>query len=230
MKKIILFIALTLLLTGCSGKMTYEFTESKINSKATIKFNIEEYKKYQRANSDEYEDDKLFEGASADNLVKTTYDSSSIIATNKDNKMTYYTKSSFKKENNEYNLTYDYTFTYDDFKYNHQLKECFDTFTATSDDNYYYYNVKGKYKCGDESIYTLEVIAKNRIFKSNADKKDNDVHSWNIKKNDNDIYFVIAKNEIAKQGFKKTYIFVFLTIIVLSAASFFILKKANNNY
>lgn len=105
MKKKILLLSI-LLLTGCTGKVTYEFKENEILSNVEIQFTIAEYKEYQQQNGIEYTND-IFNPVKNDNLVRDTYNSSAIIATQKNDLYNYYTNKNFKKSNNYYIFEYE---------------------------------------------------------------------------------------------------------------------------
>lgn len=228
MKKILFILISLVFLTGCSNTFTYEFKENTISSTIELEFNDNEYTNYQKTFGIEYNKETT---PNMHKLIDDTYKSASAIAYKDENgKYFYYNPINYERNSNNNKYTYSYDFNYETIKSNYYLNDCFDYFTATEDDKYYYYHINGAYTCGNENNLTFNIKANNRLADSNAVNRNKDVHSWDIRKNENDIYFIISKNELNNSKISKITTISFIIIALLAIGATILYKKVQKEF
>ncbi len=224
MKKRVLLLICLLFLGGCNINVNYEFHENNIKSSLDSTFTLKEYYEELESENDDQSisDEKIYKTLIQD------MDSTKVQAF-KDTTNEFYERESFNKNNDKYSIKYSYNYNYDNFKNNYILNNCFDKFEYSEDTNYYNYKISGNYLCNKD--ITLKISADNGIDNSNSiDIKDN-VHSWYIFKEDNDIEFSIRKEkqEISSNTFSPLRIVVFVIIILGSITSYVFINMLNKN-
>lgn len=229
MKKFILLITLLFIITGCSNSIVYEFKEDEINSNIEISFTKEEFENYMKENSEHQEENSEIE-ESLEELIEQSYEELSFIAIEEDDKTSYYEPIESKQKNDEYIYKYGYNFNYDNFSDNYYLNNCFEYYNTTEDDDYYHYKLSGLFTCDTSNSFKLEIVAKDKYIISNADKKDNNSHIWNIKEDDNDITFSISKaSKKEKNKISIIYILGFILILILIILACTLYKFTNKD-
>lgn len=226
MKKILFILIGIFFLTGCSNTFTYEFKENTITSSIELEFNDNEYLNYQEKFGEEYSDEVT---SNIKSLIEGTYKNASAIAYSKDEKYFYYNATNYERNSNDNKFTYYYDFNYENFKLNYYLNDCFEHFTSTEDKNFYYYQISGAYTCKNENEFIFQIKENNRLAKSNSINIQNNIHAWKIRKNENDIYFVISKNELKENKISKFTLIAFMIITLLTISTFLLYNKLNRD-
>ena len=199
-RKVFLFIMI-LFLTGCGSKYSLIISDDQI--KETINIDIPKYMIPEpNANEIKYGielDDQITPFIEKDHYP--LYDNYSIIY-NKEN-----------KESDDYiNLKLDHTYTKEEFSNSNVLKSCFDNY-AYSYENKYVLKASGNFYClhHNDSEVEINIKAKNRVIKSNAEKVKGKTHTWYItKENQNNVNIEI---EIAR-GFSFSWVIPYIMIII----------------
>src|SRR5574344_1403040 len=121
-KELFLFLFIIALCTGCTSEIYYNFGENDIESKITIKYNVDEYTKY----VNETDEDLMINRKYTNYQVKTG--SEKLFNENKINSFSNVDayKYSGKLTQNNDNFIYEYTYKYkyNDFKNNNIFNNC----------------------------------------------------------------------------------------------------------
>lgn len=229
MKKNIILLLIVLFITGCSSSIEYNFEKDIIKSNIEINFNNQEYLDKIKTITNEYNntlnENNVYEDIlnNVNNTLPTAYEDD-------DKTLFYYNKTSFENKNNEYNLKYDFNFNYETFKKNYYLNNCFDFYAMNEDESFYHINIKGNFTCNNYDNLKIKVKSSKEIYNASSAVKKNGYYIWNIKEQDNDIYFAISKTNENKpliQTYKITFgIIIFVLILIIAL----IYKKVTSTY
>ena len=197
MKKILLLIITTILLTGCKATYDITFEEEKIYDSIKV-----------------YTDSKNVNSASEDTLNdfllkigewERGYD--------------YYKRDLYTSDKiTGYHYTYD--FPYDQYDATSQIRKCYKDFEFTYEDTI---NLKtsNEFLCAsyykDVKNFEISITSKYQINSSNADQVSNNKHTWIINKNNyknKPIIIEIDKNREAKKEMPKIDIKMILIFII----------------
>lgn len=230
MKKIILLIALIFIVTGCTNTITYEFTNKGITSTIEMEFTKQEFEDYYSSTGG-HSNQHFNAEESIDDLIEKGHTDLGVMALEKNSNFEYYNSIEYKKENGVYKYIYDYDFTYDNFKDNYYLNDCFEFFSTSEDDNYYHYRISGNFTCDNLDSFEIKVKADNRTINSNSEEIEDDIHTWNIEKEDNEITFSIAKEVGVSKSktFSTIQIIGLFLLIILVVLSFVFYKFTKRN-
>lgn len=230
MKKMITLFLLLFIITGCSSSVTYDFGEKDIKSNIDIEFHQEEFKDYINSNMVHTEESLKTEDTTEEFII-SKYNETSIIALKKDDKYEYYEGNKYEKNGDKYKYSYKYDFDYENFIDNHYLNECFDFYFVSEDDNFYHYNISGKFTCGNDEKMQLIVKSDSKTINSNSSNVKDEKHVWDIKTEDNKISFSISKeNKIEeKQIVTTTHIIGLVLIVILIGLAFVFHKLTKKN-
>lgn len=208
MKKIILLLITTILLTGCQSTYEINFTKDKIEDKINI-----------------YTDNSTIQQATA---LQTQEFQEKI--GNWERGYEYYKRELYATDEiTGYNYTYN--FNYEEYDAMSQLRKCFKDFELTYENNSIKLNTSNEFLCKTyyEDIDKLEltITSEYKIISSNADSKSKNKHTWIIDKDNyknSSIKFEIDKTqtyeektekEIDIMGILSTTIFVLLIIVLI---------------
>ena len=209
-KKIILIIFL-ITCCGCSARYELDFTDDKITEKLSV-----------TTERDNTTDKEYF-----DSYNKT-------ITTIGEKK--FYNFEITDSSEDELKLNYSYQFDTLNFSKSYIVKNCFSTSSFVSDDEKYYFLVKGSFNCLYYKYAKLDsldiaITTNHKVLENNADEKNGDEYIWHIDLddiNDVDIRFVTEK-KVEKKKEKKEYSFTPVLIItgaILALAGLIILLIA----
>lgn len=127
-------------------------------------------------------------------------------------------------------ITLSHEYTSEEFKTSNALNLCFDNYSYKFDNDYYYFNVDGEFKClyQNESV-DINIITKYKVIENNADSVNGDVYTWHIDNSNKD--YVSIKFKIDK-NYSFNYIVIILFVFILISSSFIVYttyKKRTNN-
>lgn len=206
MKKIIILLITTILLTGCQTTYDINFTNNNIQDVITIQT---ESTKVNNATSNQIEE---FQQKLGD--WERGYE--------------FYKRELFTEENKT-GYKYTYNFKYEEYDAMSQLRKCYDDFELTYNNKIITLKTSNEFLC--QSYYkdidniTINIKSDYQIIDSNADKKKNNTHTWNINKNNyqnKPIEFTI--NKLRKNNKEiKNNIFDIKSIIIIILFIFLII-------
>ncbi len=219
MKKYLLILICIFFLTGCESKIEYTFNDN-IESEININFTLDEYKKYISEyygnDFDKEEENVIIESINSHRKVKAfmdTYDN-------------LYKEKIYNANNNRYSATYTYIYKYSNFNKNNILNHCFESFNTSEDENAYYVNLGGESQCAGTKLI---VNAEDRMINSNSKNINGSKYTWNITKENNNIYFAISKNPVKVSMVSPLHIVLFILGIVVGIVGFILNKKYKRN-
>lgn len=229
MKKIILIFLLIVLTTGCTNNVNINFEDNGVEFDVESKFTLTEYKNVASVYNTEI--DLNMSNSELESLIYREQDNFTFPAyyeeENSSNESFAMLKTKLTNNKQNYELTGEYLYSYDNFKDNYLLNYCFDYFSFTEDKESYYFKIAGDYNCSYENI-KLNIVAHNRMVNNNSNDVNDNTYSWDIKKENNDIYFVVSKEKLE---FKQNNIFyiiggIIVGIMIIVTLGFY--KKYNN--
>lgn len=164
MKKIIILLITTILLTGCNVTYDIKFTENNIKDSIKIYTNS---KKVQTA---------------TENTITNFTDQLG----NWERGYEYYKRELYTTDKiTGYNYTY--TFNYDEYDAMSQLRKCYKDFELNYEENTITLKTSNEFLCNNyyQEVNSLElnISSEYQIISSNADTKSNNIHTWKINKN-----------------------------------------------
>ena len=131
-KELFLFLFIIALCTGCTSEIYYNFGENDIESKITIKYNVDEYTKY----VNDTDEDLMINRKYTNYQVKTG--SEKLFNENKINSFanvdTYKYSGKLTQNNDNFIYEYTYKYKYNDFKNNN----IFNNYVITDKENHEY--------------------------------------------------------------------------------------------
>lgn len=214
MKKILLLLVLSLLITGCTSSYEIIFDES-INEKITINYDGDIYKVVE---------DFDFEGDSfyfESELVNSRIPS--LIGFED-----YYTKN-IDVKNNKSTITLDYEYEYDTFEKSYLINECFEKSNFINKDDYYYVSLGGAFYCFGADHFTLKMKTDYKVIKNNADKEEDGYYIWDIEDVNEEDKVELQISKVVKNNsnktFKISFKLIFGIVLVLVMIGFFVLRK-----
>ena len=223
-KELFLFLFIIALCTGCTSEIYYNFGENDIESKITIKYNVDEYTKY----VNDTDEDLMINRKYTNYQVKTG--SEKLFNENKINSFanvdTYKYSGKLTQNNDNFIYEYTYKYKYNDFKNNNIFNNCFSIKFIREDDEAYYYNLSGYYTCRYVEGMQFKIKAKDKLLNTNSKNVDGDIATWTINQEDNNIYFAISKDKVVS-GLNGWYITGGVIILILFVATLFLYKKIN---
>lgn len=162
MKKTILLIFIIFLLTGCNSKYNIHIDENKIYDNIEIYEDSGIIKNANKKQTDEFNDYLLDWERGYDFYKRELYATDKITG---------------------YRYTYDFTF--EEYDAMTQLRKCYETFEFKNN-NIISLNTSEEFLCGDYypnvGQVEINITSKYEIIESNADKKNNNKHTWIINK------------------------------------------------
>lgn len=203
MKKILLLLITTVLLTGCTATYDITFDEDIIHDSIKV-----------------YTDSKNVNTASKEKL-----DNFLLKIGEWERGYDYYKRELYTTDKiTGYHYTYD--FPYDQYDATSQIRKCYKDFTFTYD-NTINLKTSNEFLCSTyyKEVKNIEIsiTSKYQITSSNADKKTNNTHTWIINKNNyknKPIIIEIDKNTKAKKetpeiDLKMILIFIIFILLIL---------------
>ncbi|MEG1048506.1 MAG: lipoprotein [Bacilli bacterium] len=208
MKKILLLLLTTILLTGCSANYNLTITDKEIKENITLEVptNMPDSQKKTFEDYINYET-KPYQDALKDYEIIN--------------------------EGSTYDISY--TYKNNEIKKSKILNNCFQYKVIKETKNYYMFNLSGEFKClHDNNKININIKAKNKIKQNNAEKTDyKENYKWTINKKNKDnvnIQLVVLKNNGLKDATNTLKELIINTLIIsliiaIIILGLYILKK-----
>lgn len=213
MKKLMILVLFTIILTGCEASYDLEITNNKLNE--TIKFtNPTDYNKKQE--------------------IKDFLNTDALVFTNTEDTQQKY---NIMELSDGYKLTH--TYNANEFANVALLNNCFDSFQYHNDDQYIAIQVKGKFSClYDVPNIKVRLKTDYNVAKQNADIVEDGYYIWNINSltaSDVNIEFTVSKLQALEPKKKGNFIINFFATVIIVAVMVaggffmnFVLKKIDS--
>ena len=222
MKKVILAVFLIIVLSGCSTQVNYNFKKDVIESTISADFTIDEY--FDEVSSEDV--DENMNNSQKEEMLLNNKSSIILNAFNNNNEIEY-EEVIFDKNNYNYSALYKYDYNYSNI-INSYLFNCFENFKYEEDEDYYNFELSGKYTCNNK--FKLNISSDFGIDNSNSIEIKNGVHSFDIYENNNKIVFSVRKHRFDNVNTTKTIrIIAFVIMVIMLIITFVCYKIAKNN-
>lgn len=213
MKKIIILLLFTIILTGCEASYDLEIKDNKLNETINFTNPIDQNKKQE---------------------IKDFLDTDAYVFTNTEDTLKKY---NIMQTANGYKLNY--TYDANEFANVALLNNCFDSFQYNNTDEYIAIKIQGKFAClYDVPNIKVRLKTDYNVAKQNADIVEDGYYIWNINSftsSDMDIEFTVLKGQVAKPAKKGNFFVNFLATLlivgIMVAGGFFmnfVLKKIDS--
>lgn len=213
MKKILFLTILCLFLTGCTVNYNLEINDDTFKETITGDvLNIE-----------------LDNGEEATDINNYDHFLTAEQPVFKKDNSTFYNKS-LNNTTNGIEFEYSYSFNENNFINSRILNGCFDNYNFKVEDNKYYIQLSGQFKCN----YTdtkINLTTDYKVIAHNADKKKKNTYTWTIEKDnsqDVDLFISIDKNETNNNfslGWNIFKTIGLIILLILSSICIYFLKK-----
>ena len=223
-KELFLLLFIVILCTGCTSEIYYNFGEDGIDSKITIKYNVNEYTKYVNDTDEEFNVNRTYTSYQVKTGSEKLFDQNKINRFANIDTVKYSGK--LTQNNNDFVYEYTYKYKYNEFKNNNIFNNCFSIKFIREDDNAYYYSLSGYYTCRYVKNMQFKVEAKDRLLNTNSKNIEGDTATWTIDQEDNNIYFAISKDKVGNGG-NGWYIAAGVIVGILLVVTLFLYKKIN---
>ncbi len=137
-----------------------------------------------------------------------------------------------KKGYKEFSYSYVFDNNYDK---SNIINTCFSGVLLSDDDEFYYYDFYGPFKCLYTDKININVTSKYAVIENNADKVNKNTYTWIIdNEDDSDIHLVVSK-DVLYQETKEKKIFTsfrivgFIILVVLSLITYLLYRKKNSD-
>ena len=216
MKKVLLLLITLILLTGCTATYNINIKDKTIEDSIKV-----------------YTDSKKVQNAD-----KKTITEFSEKLGEWERGYEYYKREIYTTDKiTGYNYTY--TFNYEEYDAMSQLRKCYKDFKITNENNNITLSTSNEFLCKTyyQEIDKIEIniSSEYKITESNADRKENNIHTWNINKNNyknKPIIIKINKNiesQKEEKNNKNNNIFqLLITILFFTLILILIIRKKKN--
>lgn len=217
--KLFLSLLIVLLLSGCTVEYNLSFVNKQLNEEINVSLSGPDY---QVNNVESLKNYKLL--AISQGLDQIAYNSS------------------YKDTGSEFIANYKYTYSINNFNKNNIIRQCYDSFSLTQDDDYYLLVTNNTFKCLAVTDYTfvdsykIRITTNHKVVEHNADEVKGDTYIWNITNSNNDvdvtkpINIKFSKELIQESPFKQLskVIIPLLIILLIGGILLFIVNKSKN--
>jgi len=213
MKKILFTAIICLFLTGCTLNYNLEITDNTFEE--TITGNV--------LNSELVNDDD------ATDINNYDYFLSIHQPVFKNDNSIFYNKT-LNNTTNGIDFEYTYSFNENNFMNSRILNECFDNYNFKVEDNKYYIQLSGQFKCNYVNT-KISLTTDYKVLAHNADNNNKNTYTWTIEKDnsqDVDLFISIDKSETNNNFSLGWNIFKTIGLIILlllSGTCIYMLKK-----
>ena len=224
MKKIMLYLLILLILSGCTANYDLVFEDGIIEEKLDFTITNNDYQEYiNQLENEAYEEDmyKFFDSLQIPNFVH--------IPNN-------FHKKESEKLNDGINLKFTYkNYEYDTFNSSYLLNDCFYDVIVLNEENEYYLNARGPFDCPYDNV-KIRIKTDKKVINTNA-KYEDGFYTWEINKDnfkDLDLIFHISKieefnkNQVEEKN-EVNYNFGWIIILTITISILFVFYKKMNN-
>lgn len=213
MKKLLIVLLFTLILTGCNNTISLDFND-KIDAKIELSFSLGDYMNH------------VNEPTNKENLK---YSIDAIVSEARPLNNSYdelFTTAILNNTGDNYTGEYAYSYTYSNFKNNTILERCFENVIYEEDDNTIHILLNGDSICAP---FKLKIKSDNRMILNNSTEKVKGEYVWDVKDKENDIRFDISKNIVESKEFKISNIIYIVLVVILIILIYLFNKKVKNS-
>ncbi len=213
MKKLLIFLLIVFLLSGCTSNYNLEISNNsfKENINATI-------------NKNEIPTSSPYPEIELDDQI-TPFLNKDYSAIFSDDKALYKKRVTYL--DNYINVDMSYKYNEQEFYNSNSLKLCFDNYEFSYEDDYYIH-AYGRFYCLYSDSLDINIKTNNKVLSHNADEVNGNTYTWHVNKDNLDNLDINIKVD---KGINKetitTIIIVIFIIIILSIVGLVVYKKGS---
>lgn len=184
MKKIVLFLSLLFLVSGCSINYNLEFSGEDILEEIDFSLTESEYDEWNSNQSEKFEEDGY------------VYFNSQQLLAFSDNYEELH-KRILNRNGNSYDVNYSYKYNYKNYNRSMVIDSCFSEYNILNKDDYYYVKLDGPFTCFYDDM-NINIKTDRKVIHTNGEYN-NGVYTWKITEDnfkDFELIFHIDKDEV----------------------------------
>lgn len=184
MKKIVLFLCLLFLVSGCSINYNLEFSGEDILEEIDFSLTESEYDEWNSNQSEKFEEDGY-----------VYFNSQQLLAFSDDYEELH--KRILNRNGNSYDVNYSYKYNYKNYNRSMVIDSCFSEYNILNKDDYYYVKLDGPFTCFYDDM-NINIKTDRKVIHTNGEYN-NGVYTWKITEDnfkDFELIFHIDKDEV----------------------------------
>lgn len=184
MKKIVLFLSLLFLVSGCSINYNLEFSGEDILEEIDFSLTESEYDEWNSNQSEKFEEDGY-----------VYFNSQQLLAFSDDYEELH--KRILNRNGNSYDVNYSYKYNYKNYNRSMVIDSCFSEYNILNKDDYYYVKLDGPFTCFYDDM-NINIKTDRKVIHTNGEYS-NGVYTWKITEDnfkDFELIFHIDKDEV----------------------------------
>ena len=184
MKKIVLFLSLLFLVSGCSINYNLEFSGEDILEEIDFSLTESEYDEWNSNQSEKFEEDGY-----------VYFNSQQLLAFSDDYEELH--KRILNRNGNSYDVNYSYKYNYKNYNTSMVIDSCFSEYNILNKDDYYYVKLDGPFTCFYDDM-NINIKTDRKVIHTNGEYN-NGVYTWKITEDnfkDFELIFHIDKDEV----------------------------------
>ncbi|MBR2138060.1 MAG: lipoprotein [Bacilli bacterium] len=184
MKKIVLFLSLLFLVSGCSINYNLEFSGEDILEEIDFSLTESEYDEWNSNQSEKFEEDGY-----------VYFNSQQLLAFSDDYEELH--KRILNRNGNSYDVNYLYKYNYKNYNRSMVIDSCFSEYNILNKDDYYYVKLDGPFTCFYDDM-NINIKTDRKVIHTNGEYN-NGVYTWKITEDnfkDFELIFHIDKDEV----------------------------------
>ena len=184
MKKIVLFLSLLFLVSGCSINYNLEFSGEDILEEIDFSLTESEYDEWNSNQSEKFEEDGY-----------VYFNSQQLLAFSDDYEELH--KRILNRNGNSYDVNYSYKYNYKNYNRSMVIDSCFSEYNILNKVDYYYVKLDGPFTCFYDDM-NINIKTDRKVIHTNGEYN-NGVYTWKITEDnfkDFELIFHIDKDEV----------------------------------
>ena len=184
MKKIVLFLSLLFLVSGCSINYNLEFSGEDILEEIDFSLTESEYDEWNSNQPEKFEEDGY-----------VYFNSQQLLAFSDDYEELH--KRILNRNGNSYDVNYLYKYNYKNYNRSMVIDSCFSEYNILNKDDYYYVKLDGPFTCFYDDM-NINIKTDRKVIHTNGEYN-NGVYTWKITEDnfkDFELIFHIDKDEV----------------------------------
>lgn len=184
MKKIVLFLSLLFLVSGCSINYNLEFSGEDILEEIDFSLTESEYDEWNSNQSEKFEEDGY-----------VYFNSQQLLSFSDDYEELH--KRILNRNGNSYDVNYSYKYNYKNYNRSMVIDSCFSEYNILNKDDYYYVKLDGPFTCFYDDM-NINIKTDRKVIHTNGEYN-NGVYTWKITEDnfkDFELIFHIDKDEV----------------------------------
>lgn len=223
-KKIILLLVLTIILTGCNAEYNLEIKDGKV-------YEVSSFREEREKLGNNFQESEQTIKQVIDDAYDNFHDKNNLQEEEKTRSFLF----SRINEEKFYGIEYKNEFEIDKYNDSPVIDQCYDEVKVTTENNILKISTNEYFKCydfyEDLNIVTINITTNNKVKKNNADKIKNNTYTWTVTKDNaknKKIVFEVDTTKKGKAVDKKIVIIGVGGVFALMIIAILVSKRKNN--